>query len=378
MGFTIAEKEARHKAVQQILTEDKLQALLIIGDTNIGHGFFGDYRYYTNNALRFERGLALVFPDFTSVLFVSSDFSRQAALRTSFMEDCRISANFIADAVKLLKERGISRGRVGVSLEMLPTVWYLYLRQELPQIEWVEAHDRIMEIRFRRSHEEAEVQRKGAALGTASFEAALKVIRPGITECEIAAEIEHYARSSGAEEQFTLIGSGKFALGEKNPLALPYTPSHRRVEMGDTAILEITPRYDGYWTQLVRMVNVGQSNADLEKMQIVCRDTIKKGLEQLKPGKRVMDVALAMESYARDCGYTAKEPFGHICGVDLVEGRFSQNERVLQPGLALIIHPAVYTPDGKVRLFWGWGETYLVVDDGYERLHHTGDEVVTI
>ena len=42
MGFTIAEKEARHKAVQQILTEDKLQALLIISDTNIGHGFFGD------------------------------------------------------------------------------------------------------------------------------------------------------------------------------------------------------------------------------------------------------------------------------------------------------------------------------------------------
>lgn len=377
MGFTITEKEARHRAVQQILTADNLQALLLIGDTNIGPGFYGDYRYYTNNCISSQRGLALVFPDSKSVLLTNGDFSRQAALRTSFMDDCRASTNFIADAVKLLKERGILQGRVGVNLEMLPTAWYISLRQGLPKVEWVESHERIMQIRFQRSQEEAEVYRRGAALGNGGFEAVLKVIRQGITEYEIAAEIEYYARSRGAEKQFTLIGSGKFTLGDKNTLPLPYAPSQRRIEIGDTIYMEITPRYEGYWTQLVRMVNVGKANADLEKIQTVCRDAIKKGLEQFKPGKKVRDVALAMESYVRGCGYILKEPLGHICGVDLVEDRPSlQNERVLQPGMAVIIHPTVYTPDGKNRLFWG--ETYLVVQNGYERLHHTGDEVFTI
>jgi len=88
------------------------------------------------------------------------------------------------------------------------------------------------------------------------------------------------------------------------------------------------------------MVNVGKPNPDLEKIQIVCRDALKRGLEEFKPGKRVMDVGLAMESYVRSCGYILKEPLGHICGLNLVEERPTfKNERVLQPGMAMVIHP---------------------------------------
>jgi len=112
-------------------------------------------------------------------------------------------------------------------------------------------------------------------------------------------------------------------------------------------------------------------------MQGVCRDAINKGLEQFKPGKRVMDVTRAMESYIATCGFVGKPPFGHICAIDLVEDRVTaNNERVFQPGLAAILHPMVYTPDGKNVIFWG--ETYLTTPEGYERLHRTGDELLTI
>ena len=307
-----------------MLKEDHLMALLLIGDTNVGNGFLGDLRYYTDHVVIFGRQVVVVFAQSEPVLFAGSEIQRQAAVRRSSVKDCRFSEDLIADVSKLLKERSISRGRIGVNFEMLPLAWYHFLRQELPQISWVEMHDRMMQIRFQRSQEETETFRKGALLADGGFEATLQMIRPGVSEYEIVAEIERYARAGGAEAHFTLIGSGKFAFGEDNRLPLPYSPSPRRLEEGDTIVMEITPRYEGYWTQLVRAVNVGRPNTDLEKVHQVCRDSIQKGLERFKPGNRVKDIVLDMEAYVMGCGYLFKPPSGHLCGIDGIEARVSR------------------------------------------------------
>ena len=84
-----------------------------------------------------------------------------------------------------------------------------------------------------------------------------------------------------------------------------------------------------------------------------------------------------MEAHALGCGYLFKPPSGHLCGIDGIEARVSrQNEMVLEPEMAVIIHPTVFTPDGKNSFFWG--ETYLVSHDGYERLHSSTDELLTV
>ncbi|MGD0236304.1 MAG: Xaa-Pro peptidase family protein [Syntrophorhabdales bacterium] len=377
MGFTEAEKQRRHGAIQKLLKEKNLQALVLIGNMTVGHSYHGDFRYYTNNHVFFQRQVAVVFPGAAPVLFNYSDFSRRASVERSLIDDCRVSTNFIADTVELIKAQGASRGRIGVSFEMLPATWYTYLRTELAKAELLDVHDEIMEIRFQHSDEEIEVYRKGAALADAGFEAALKVICPGVSEYEIIAEIEHVSRKQGADEHFTLIGSGKFSFSDERSLPLPVTPSEKRIQAGESIVMEITPRYQGYWTQLVRMVNVGTRNDDLEKIQTVARDAIRRGLEEFKPGKRVKDVALAMQAYIAQTGFVPRAPFGHVCGIDLVEERVSlDNERLFVPGYAAIVHPMVQTADGKNLIFWG--ETYLATKEGYERLHKTGDDLLTV
>jgi len=109
-----------------------------------------------------------------------SNVQRDAAARRSFVSDCRLSDNIVADVARLLKDHGVLKGKVGVNFEMLSTAWHIYLGQELPQIEWVETHERIMQLRFSRSQEEANIFREGAALGDGGFEAAVKFIRPGL------------------------------------------------------------------------------------------------------------------------------------------------------------------------------------------------------
>jgi Xaa-Pro dipeptidase len=378
MAFSSIERGRRDKAMHRIMEAGALKALILFGDTNVGGDYLGDFRYYVDNRIVAGRQVAVLFAQAESVLFVGTAIQQQAASRRSSVRDCRLSDDMPADIVKLMKERNILAGKVGVNFEVLPVNWYNYLKRELYGIDWVETHREILDVRLHHNTpEEAELFRKCGLLGDGGFEAAKKMIRPGVSEYEIAAVIEEHARARGAEQHFTLVGSGRYAPGDQSSLPLPYSPSSRRVEAGDSVVMEITPCLEGYWTQLVRTVNVGTPNAELEKLYRVSRDAIKKGLEVFKPGKTVRDVVLAMDAYARDCGYLFRPPTGHVCGVDMIEARVSpQNTQVLEPGMAVIIHPTVFTPDGKTSFFWG--ETYLVTDDGYERLNHASNDLLTV
>ena len=130
MGFTKVEKQERHRAIQQILLKNNLRAIVFIGDNNIGHGFYGDFRYYTNNHTFFQRQVAVAFPDSEPVLFTYSGFSGRAAKERSFIHDVRISRGasvyegikqidpLFIDVIDLLREQRIDKGKIGVSFEM--------------------------------------------------------------------------------------------------------------------------------------------------------------------------------------------------------------------------------------------------------------------
>lgn len=156
----------------------------------MSHDYCGDFRYYTNAVIVFARQVALVFRNSEPALFSTN---RQS---NTFVDDCRATDNILDDTINLLRERGVTSGRIGVSYEMLSVPWYAHLRERLPEAEWVETHDLIMSIRSRHSVEEIAVFRKGAELGDHAYEAALKAIKPGVSEYEIAAEIEHTARTA--------------------------------------------------------------------------------------------------------------------------------------------------------------------------------------
>ena len=376
MAFSQTERERRHKAILGVMKKNDFKALILMGDTNVGHGFYGDFRYYQDNRIIFYRQVACIFGDSAPVLIASSPIQRQAGVRRGSIKDGRISEDMPADIVKLFKERGVTSGRAGVNFETLPVAWHEYLLRELPGVEWIESHDQIMQVRFEKSEEEAEMARTCALLADGGYEAVVRMIKPGVTEFEIAEAIEGYARERGAEQHFTLIASGKFILGDPESMPLPYSPSFRRIESGDSIVLEISPCYEGYWTQIARTVNVGRRNAELEKLHAVCRQGIERAIPVLKPGSTLKEVVMEIDAAVKAAGYVMKPPVGHLCGADMIELRVATFERVLVPWMAVIIHPTVYTPDLKNQFFWG--ETYLITNDGCVRLNKAGDEMLTV
>ena len=166
-------------------------------------------------------------------------------------------------------------------------------------------------------------------------------------------------------------------MGSGNTLTFPRPPSPRRIEAGDTVTMEITPQYEGYWTQLLRSVHIARSNSELEKIHKISRDAIKHGLEHFKPGGTLADVDAAITSHVGSRGYVSRQASGHVPGHDLVETRPYQNKAILRPGTAAIIHPQIFTADGNHGCFC-CGETYLITEDGYERLTRTGDDLLVV
>ena len=149
--------------------------------------------------------------------------------------------------------------------------------------------------------------------------------------------------------------------------------SDRVILPGDSIGMEITPRYNGYWTQLVRTVSVGEPHPDLIRAHEVSVGSIKAALPTLKPGNPISSIANAVQKYVEGEGFTFGLPCGHICAVDLNEERLDdKNERILLPGMAVILHPSITRPGLETGIFWG--ETYLITDTGYERLMKTNDD----
>jgi len=379
MAFSVSEKNRRYEQARRLMSEKKLSALVLIGDSAVGNHYYGNMRYFSDNKIICNRQVLLLFPEREPVVLATTLIQTRANERRSFLDDCRVSNDLPGDTINILREYGMTSGSIGLSYEMLPSAWYFILKEKLPGISFVDVQDDIMMMRNERSLEEVAALRRSAELCDTAYTAVMKFIKPGVTESEIVAEIEYATRRGGAEENFTLIGTGRFCFGAGNTLYLPYNPPavSRKVETGDSIVMEITPRYDGYWTQLVRVVNVDVDNKDMASIQKVCVGAIREGCKALLPGSSISEAVALMDTFVRDNGFLMQPPLGHICGLDNIDARVSAaNTTPLSPGQTIIMHPTLYTLDKQTNFFWG--ETYLITEDGCENMMRSSDDLITI
>jgi len=371
------ERKRRLQAANEIMKKENLNALLIVGNGAVGVRAYGCFRYFIDNRVYYHMQVFVALPDEEPVVCCGS-ITHLKALQLQNYTRIRIGEDLLGSAASVLEENGINAGRVGVCLEMLPAGWYLRLKDLFPNIELVDITEEIFAIRSIRSAEEVEIYRKCAKLADIGYKALCEAAKPGVSEHDLAAELDYAMKKNGAEQTFTLITSGKFSI-KNNGLSWLHFPSapSRKIMAGDSIGAEITPRYQGYWTQLVRTFNVGEPNKELDEIHKIACGAIKEAAKLLTPGRRVSDVVRTMDEYIKCAGYIPSLPCGHICAIDLNEERVdSTSNIVLTPGMAVILHPTVISPDIKSSIFWG--ETYLVTEAGGENLMESSQELITV
>ncbi len=376
--FSIAEKTRRFEAADKMVREEGLRGLFIVGNGVVGVRAYGCYRYFVDNRIYYHMQFFIKAPGEEPTVCVGSPTHSQALSERGYTDVRVVGDNLIEAAVSILREKGITSGKLGVSLEMLPSGWYLKLKKEFPELELVDVTEKIFIIRATRSKEEVALYRKCSEIADLGYKAVCEATKPGMAEHELWAVLDYTMKKYGAEETFTLVGSGRFSFKDNKLGCLQFSSAPTRIiQKGDNVAFEITPRYQGYWTQIVRTVCVGEPNEDAKFLHgLICK-TIEETVKLLKPGIPLKDVISFMWDYIKKAGYIPALPCGHVCAVDLNEGRVDPgSDVILTDGMAVIIHPTILAPGLETSIFWG--ETYLVTPEGGECLMHTSKELLIV
>jgi Xaa-Pro aminopeptidase len=202
--------------------------------------------------------------------------------------------------------------------------------------------------RMVKDEDELAVIRSAVNLGAKLFDRALEVIRPGVKECDVAAEMEYAARRAGAEAMSfsTIIASGERS-------ALPHgRASDKPIKPGGFAVCDFGVILGGYCSDQTRTVWVGSVSEDARVAYEAVLEAQLAAIAAVRPGMSVGDVDGAARKVLRKRGLGRyfTHSTGHGVGLEIHEApRVGAGQKtVLQPGMVITIEPGVYFP-GK----WG-------------------------
>jgi Xaa-Pro aminopeptidase len=370
MAFTRAERDRRWERLRELMSRRGWRAILVPGEDGLCGG---NLRYLADFRPVKGRSLLLLPLEGEPVLWVEHRVHEQAAKKLSFVADSRFTLDCGEAAADELAARGLDRGSIASEqLALVPASWYLTWTTRFPELVLADASGELAALRRVKSAEEIELCRRSAGLADGGYAHLLPKLREGISEFEIDAELEYYCRLHGCERMFNVYATSSLA-------ELPWAASGRGLERGRAALLEISPQLEGYWTQLVRVVSVGEPTPILAEMHRVTLEAMDAALATLEPGVVLGEPLGRMEALIEEAGYQVMATdTGHDLGCTLGESvtwLTRETAFAAEPGQVFEIHPVVLHPDGGCLLI---GDTYLITADGVERLNRCPRELAVV
>jgi len=240
-------------------------------------------------------------------------------------------------------------------------------------IELVPLKD-LSDLRLVKSPAEVAKLRKACGLADAAFSHIQRLVQPGVTELDIALDLEFFIRRQGAEIAFPSI----VVSGERS--ARPHgKPSEKKLEVGDFVTFDFGARVEGYNSDITRTVVVGEASDRHREVYGAVLKAQLAALDAIKPGVAARDV----DKVARDIlgEYDLAKYFGHGLGHGLGRvvhdgGRLSPSSSdMIEVGQIWTVEPGTYIPGfGGVRI----EDDVVVTEDGIEILTHSTKELLVL
>ena len=226
-----------------------------------------------------------------------------------------------------------------------------------------------------KSSEEIELLREAEHIGDLAFEDILNILKPGMTELEVAAEIEYSMKRHGAEGLSfdTIAASG---VNSSMPHAIP---SEKKLEMGDFLTMDFGCKYKGYCSDMTRTVCIGKASDEQKKVYNIVLSAQLKVLDELKSGMLCKEVDAIARDYIKVQGYGQYfgHGLGHGVGLFIHESpAFNTRDiSIVRPGMIETDEPGIYLP-GKfgVRI----EDMILITENGCESLAKSPKELIEL
>lgn len=341
--------------LRRCLTEEKVDGVFITNSENRRYmsGFDGTAGY-------------LLVTENRAVLATDFRYTEQAAKEAPDFKILRISGNPADWFPALVGDSGISR----LAFEAADISYDFHhrlvksLRDKGVATKMVPSDSLVESLRAVKEPGEIELIARSAAITDAAFEAVEERIAAGMTEKEVAWELEKSLRENGSQSlPFDII----VASGPQS--ALPHAkPSDRVINEGEPVVIDMGARYGGYASDLTRTICIGQPDATFLKVYSIALDAQVTAMSIINSGMTGEEADLAAREVIEKAGYG--EAFGHSLGhgVGLAAHEAPRvgpgSKEKLTDGMVFTVEPGIYIP--------GWGgvriEETVVMESGKVRV----------
>jgi methionyl aminopeptidase len=211
-----------------------------------------------------------------------------------------------------------------------------------------------------KSAREIALLREAGRIARVALDAAVAMVRPGVTTAEIDDEVERVIRSHGATPEFKgYHGYPASSCISINDQVVHGIPGHRRLEDGDIVGIDVGARYKGFVGDNAATVPVGRVDPAARRLIDTTRECLERGVEQCVPGRRLSDIGRAVQAHAESRGYSLVRDYaGHGIGTRMhedpqvpnyVDDATLKRDLVLKEGLCIAIEPMLNVGGPEVR-----------------------------
>jgi|SRR6266496_2469858 len=354
--------KGRLSRLRQVLNRQKLDSLLITHLPNIRYlcGFTG-------------RSGALLVADSGAVFFTDGRYSEQADAEVQASKIRIVRKSALAAATQALKTARLRR--IGVEAARLTVAERAAVAATVGTRRLIDAPPIVEELREVKDIDEIGRIRAACRLGIELFDRLKGVLRPGISEAEVAGELEFTARKRGVEQMAfpTIIAAGQRS-------ALPHArASTAAISPRAFVVCDFGVILAGYCSDMTRTVHVGLPQPKARRVYNGVREAQQAALEAVKPGVIAGEVDRAARNLLKKIGLDKffTHSTGHGVGLEIhEEPRVAAGQKKeLKAGMVITIEPGAYLPgEWGVRI----EDTVVVTDTGCEVLTASSKDLITV
>ncbi len=301
----------------------------------------------------YERLLCLIVPDDRPLCFITPSLNAEACLANpAEIADVRQwgdSEGWEKILREVITELDLNIGIVGID-EGMPARFLLKIMELTPTALLKSAGPVFVALRSVKEEAELAALQRAAEITDRAYLVGAAACKPGVTEKEVAIEIERAIYDNGAELSFKpIVGSGPNS-------ALPHHyPGNRKLQEGDVVLLDLGAKWDGYCGDITRVISLGTPSDDAKNIYEIVRNAYQRGVNAVKPGQPASFVDHVTRQVIGEAGFGDFfiHRTGHGIGMEDHEAPniVSGNDTKLEPGMCFSVEPGIYLP-GKfgVRL----------------------------
>lgn len=352
---------SRVEQLRQELTKYNAESMLVTNLKNV--------RYLAN----FTGSAGVVFVTPTNQYFITDfRYTTQANEQAKGFEIIIHKNGAFNTVAEIIEQENIQT--VAIEADEMNVATYLKLK-DLFDAEMIETELLLETIRSVKSEDEINIIKEACEITDQAFEHILTFIKPGVTEIEVANELERFLKSKGASAMSfdTIVASGLRS-------AMPHgVASDKVIEEGDVVTLDFGCYYHGYSSDMTRTIAVGNIDPKMEEIYHIVLEAHERVNRAAKAGMTGKELDAVARDYITEKGYGPAfgHSTGHGLGLDVHEqpGINFRNEQPLLVNQVITNEPGIYVEGlGGVRI----EDDLVITEDGAYGLNRSPKNLIIL